>query len=137
MENKDQENKAAKDPQPSDQVQLEIETVTPDTEKNVVPTTNSDQSVNDTTNIDEQKGLNSYDDKSTQDDTVITNETDHSSEKEEQSDDVKDKPTEIEAVVPDKAKAETSTNNSEDETSTTKKDDSENDERDKIETVSP
>jgi hypothetical protein len=44
MENSSRENKnmsIQNSPKPSDQVQLEIETVTPDTEKEVVPTENS------------------------------------------------------------------------------------------------
>ena len=136
MENKDQENKAAKDPQPSDQVQLEIETVTPDTEKNVVPTTNSDQLANETANTDKQKEEKNNDvaDNANQ---LSEAETSPKVESEEQSGDMEVKSDELETDVPDKAKAETSTDDNDDDASATKKDDGENDERDQIETVSP
>lgn len=132
MENKDQEIKTTKDPQPSDQVQLEIETVTPDTEKDIVPTTNSGQLAKEAASANGQKEVNN-DDKTTEDDKVIADKADQSSEaetlpkveSEEQSDDMKDKSDE----------AATSTAKSDEDISATKED--ENDERDQIETVSP
>lgn len=134
MENKDQENKVNQDPKPTDQVQLEIETVTPDTEKDVVPTTNSDQSANETVNADKLKEENNdVADKANQSSEA---EASPKVEREEQPSDMKGKSDEVETVVPDKAKAETSTDDN-DDSSATKEDEGENDERDQIETVSP
>ena len=134
MENKDQENKVNQDPKPTDQVQLEIETVTPDTEKDVVPTTNSDQLANETANTDKLKEEknNGVADKANQSSEA---ETSPKVESEELPGDMEGKSDEVQTVVPDKAKAETSTDD--DDSSATKEDEGENDERDQIETVSP
>ena len=135
MENKDQENKVNQDPKPTDQVQLEIETVTPDTEKDVVPTTNSDQLANETANTDKLKEEknNGVADKANQSSEA---ETSPKVESEELPGDMEGKSAEVETVVHDKAKAETSTDDN-DDAYATKKDDGENDERDQIETISP
>lgn len=114
MENstKDQENKEMpKDPQPSDQVQMHIETVTPDTEKDVQPTPN--------------QGAEAKDDQADQEPKAETaeDETTTSTAGEEQ-------PTESS----DEEEQETESDKDE-----SKNDDSEggNDERDQVETVAP
>lgn len=149
MENSKDGNTVHENPKPTDQVQMEIETVTPDTEKDVVPTVENNSSPKNSDEGQEKK----------QEDT--------------------DQTAEVETVVPDKAKAEgtatkadeskdvaattddadnaqqsndhetqleekeltaTKTDNiemDESESEADKKEDEGNDERDQIETVSP
>lgn len=123
MENSNQEPKnkeMPKHPKPSDEVQLEIETVTPDTEKDVQPTENcsdkakSEPSIESETTNDEEG--NSSDKR--------VKEVDEHEEKvnnEQGTKEEKPKDTNIGETEPDENSAQ---NNS-------------NDERDKIETVSP
>lgn len=154
MENSKNESKVNENPKPTDQVQMEIETVTPDTEKNVVPTTEAEQA-------------NHAEEEAAEKQPVAT--------KDENKADAEETAN-IETVVPDKAKAvaspaqgeekvkptadknddqdqentaekeveqeeltatenESDEDDAENEDGTTQKD--ENDERDQIETVSP
>lgn len=82
MENSKEGNSIPTNPKPTDQLQMEIETVTPDTEKDVVPTVENNQSPKSSDEGQETK----------QDDAVSPQENETTAD--------------IETVVPDKAKAE-------------------------------
>ena len=82
MENSKDGNSVHENPKPTDQVQMEIETVTPDTEKDVVPTVENNQSPKKTNEVPDSQQTN----------TAIQKDNEQTAD--------------IETVVPDKAKAD-------------------------------
>lgn len=149
MENSKVGNTVHENPKPTDQVQMEIETVTPDTEKDVVPTVENNSSPK---NSDEGQEIKKEDtDQTAEVETVVpdTAKAKGTATKAEESKDVAattddtdnaEEANDDETQLEDKELTATKTENkelNESESEVDKMKDEGNDERDQIETVSP
>ena len=134
MENLSKENKAGKNPQPNDQVQLEIETVTPETEKDVVPTQQSEKTENNNKSQDHVANSNQADGNIGTDDDQVVN--DNKEDQEEGSSEQK-LPTENKSDNKESAEKDADAENDEDGKDKKQEGSATDPVSDQIETVTP
>lgn len=149
MENSKDGNAVHENPKPTDQVQMEIETVTPDTEKDVVPTVENNSSPR---NSDEERENKQEATEQTAEIETVVPDTAKAKGTATKADESKDvaattddadnaqQANDNETQLEEKELTATKTDNiemDESESEAGKKEDEGNDERDQIETVSP